>query len=146
MRVYFLLTSMTLGLLLLNGCLKDELTVGNFDEGTIKDLPTTEEGGNTRRVCVRRELIIDVVTLLDTNSYPNINYDLCGCDTLDIRVGDLPKELEVVGFVKITGPNQTPSKKRLGIVTEWWGQLILGDPDNFLTLSIPIHVDLKECN
>lgn len=145
MRKYFSFILITTALFMGHGCIKDELAVGEIDEGTITDLPTSDKVVTSRHICVRREIYLDIDSLLGTGSIPFLDFNLCKCDTIDLWVGKLPENVESMGFVKAGSRVQEPSKKRLGIITKWQGQLILTQ-NGVGIFQVPINIDLVDCN
>lgn len=127
------------------GCVKDELTVGELSDGTIKELPEITPEIPTRRKCQRKVLYMNVDSMLSTSTFPVVEAELCNCDTIDLRVAELPKAFVLIGIIRNNSPSQFPTKKRLDITKDWWGQLVVADAFGFTEISIPIHVDFDEC-
>lgn len=144
MRKYFSFITIAAALFMGHGCIKDELTAAEIDEGSIKDLPTTERVVTSKHICVRQKVLLDVDSLLDSGAFPLFNHDICECDTLDIRIGKMPDELKLIGFVKEGSRAAEPSKKRLGIITNWRGVLYF--EQDGLPFPIPVSVNLSKCD
>lgn len=145
MRISNILSLLLVYAFVITACVKDELAVGELEDGTIKAHPEKIDPEDDRKH-LRREIHLDVDSMMKASPYPYFSHELCYYDTLDIKIGAMPEGFKVVGFVKLSAPHKPPSKERHNIITEWWGKLIISESSLVGEMAIPIHIDFDKCD
>ena len=140
-----LLTSalcLSLLVILIAGCRKDELTEGDIEDGQIADQYKDREKPNK---CARRLVQIDVDSAFNTPVVPFVQREFCNCDTIDIEITNIPDGLVFIGILSEGDIAPTFSKFKRNIRSSWWADIVIMDTFQFSDYSFSIYIDFDEC-